>query len=249
MVLKNKMAATKQTFPNGIVVEKKDGFFTIFLQTREHFLELKGLNLESSPTFDVESFSYKVRITPQNCRVLSTWIKKYSSEGSITNTSTSASSPSFSSKQPFVSDINEKNDAKTSSSSQQSNGNSNGNGNGNVRPPPIQKLLNNRKKFEPNIPEDDDFLSSNFDDNRSEVSTSYKTMNERQSERFLTNRRRDFDSVSVGGESEFTAVSSFDNGYIDRIRTLENEINDLKKYIMNDRSSRRSEVGSRRELK
>lgn len=67
----------KQTFPNGITVERDKDYFLIQLITVDQCREIKNLELEQPFEFDSENFIWKIKTSKKNCQSLSNWIKSY----------------------------------------------------------------------------------------------------------------------------------------------------------------------------
>lgn len=100
------MSNTKQVFPNGIVVERANGFFTITFNTIDQCKQFSNnlkskLDCETLNKLDYDTFQWTVKITEKNCKLLSAWVKTQpqlsSSQSSLPSHSSSLPSHSQSS--------------------------------------------------------------------------------------------------------------------------------------------------------
>lgn len=245
--------STKQEFPNGVTVERNSTTFTIQMKTIDQCREMRSIAFDKPVEFDVETFTWKLPVTKNNCKLLSEFIRKPQEPlPSLTPPQPLSSTPqqppvpssTLSTTPSAIPSVTPSTPSNQSRERQQ------------PVPKPVRPLakVQIRRPVPQRLDEElelvDDFLNyqqNDFDDVKSDFSSISRTMNEQQSERSYRRRNDQLDSVSVSGESEisFLGGRGGKNEYTRRIKTLEEEVNQLKKYV---REQERRHSQSNREM-
>lgn len=251
---------SRQEFPNGVVVERKDGYFHIYTETISQCKEINNLQLDQNPQFDMSSGLWKVKITKENCNKLTSWVKtneKPNKNSVLPQSSTTTSSSTLSST-----------NNTTSSLLQQLNKNK--------HEEEDDKLSQLRPPMRPRRTQQ--ILDKNEldDDNLSTTSLKFPTMNEHQSEfrrqglkynnnrdnmsemsdtlsvsDFMTSNKFQYDEEDLSYENNNKKVptqlnanprarvlakntkNDYDNSPLlfEKVKSLESELRDIKKHL------------------